>query len=226
MTQTPENSGRDRATHPDLAPSATSPHSSGQTAEGHIRKYLLENSEAARQTAETCAEPIADAARRIVACLRRGGKLLICGNGGSAAQSQHMAAELVGALQRHVRRPALPAMALTTDTSILTAVSNDFGFAEVFERQIDAIGSPGDLLLAISTSGDSENVVRAVRMARRKQMQTIALTGPAPGRLAGEADLVIGVPEQNIQHLQEIHLAVGHLLCILSEDAICGGGQL
>lgn len=226
MTKKRGNIGRaPAATGARTASPAACNRPSGRTAERRIRNYLLESSEAARQTAGKCAEGIADAASRIVACLRGGGKLLICGNGGSAAQSQHMAAEFIGALHKNVRRPALAAMALTTDTSILTAIANDFSFAEVFERQIEAAGSRGDLLLAISTSGDSENLVRAVRAARQKGIQTVVLGGPAPGRLAAEADLVIGVPGPSVQHIQEIHLAVGHLLCILAEDAIGGGGE-
>jgi histidinol-phosphate phosphatase family protein len=199
---------------------------SKQEASAQIRHYLLASAEAARRTAEHSVEGIAAAADAITSSLRRGGKLLICGNGGSASQSQHMAAELVSTLNKNVRRPALAAISLTTDTSILTAISNDFGFGEVFQRQVEALGRPGDVLLAISTSGNSENAVRAVEQAKRQQIHTIALVGPNLCALANAADTLIPVPIEDTQHIQEIHLAIEHLLSILVEEGVLNGGQL
>jgi phosphoheptose isomerase len=188
-----------------------------------IRDYLLASAEANRRAAENCTEAIAAAAHMIASCLRRGGKLLICGNGGSAAQGQHMAAEFVSTLNKHVRRPGMAAISLTTDTSILTAVSNDFGFAEVFERQVEALGRPGDVLLALSTSGNSENAVRAVERAKRQQIQTIALVGANLCTLTHAADVSIRVPIEDTQHIQEVHMAIEHILCVLVEEAVLNG---
>jgi D-sedoheptulose 7-phosphate isomerase len=166
--------------------------------------------------AQTGSESIAEAARLIAAALRQGGKLLLCGNGGSAADCQHMAAEFVGRLTREHDRPAIPAIALTTDTSFLTAYSNDAGFEGVFARQVAALGSLGDVLLAISTSGGSPNVVAAVREARRKDLKVVALVGQ-DGTLAQSADVAIRVPTPDTQIAQQLHLAIEHLICHLVE---------
>lgn len=190
-----------------------------------IRRYLLESAAAHQRVAEASADSIAQGAKVIADSLTEGGKLLICGNGGSAAQSQHMAAEFVSTLNKHFARPALAAIALTTDMSILTAISNDFGFAGVFERQVEALGRPGDVLLAISTSGNSENTVRAVEAAKRRQMRTIALVGSAPGKLGQAASLAVTVSDTDTQHIQEVHLAIEHLLCTLIEEEFFGGGN-
>jgi phosphoheptose isomerase len=189
------------------------------------RSYLLDTAETNRRTAENCAESASAAAGMIAECLRKGGKLLICGNGGSAAQCQHMAAELVSTLNKRVRRPGLAAIALTTDTSILTAIGNDFGFADVFARQVEALGRSGDVLLAISTSGTSENVVRAAEAARRNALKVVALVGPGEGVLVRAADLAIRAPSEDTQHIQEAHLAVEHLVCLLVEEDLFGGGK-
>jgi len=162
------------------------------------------------------ADAILAAARTIADALRGGGKLLLCGNGGSAADCQHMAGELVSRLSADFERPALPAVALTTDTSILTALSNDFGFEGVFARQVQALGRAGDVLLAISTSGTSPNVIRAVEAARRVPMPTVALTG-SRGRLKDLVDVAIAVPSDSVQHMQEAHLSIEHILCYLAE---------
>jgi D-sedoheptulose 7-phosphate isomerase len=165
------------------------------------------------------APAISAAAQRMVDALGGGGKILICGNGGSAADAQHLAAELMGRYRKE-RRP-LPALALTVDTSALTAIANDYAFEEVFARQVHGIGLPGDLLLAISTSGNSANVLRAVAAAREKGMTTIALTGEGGGGLAARADLAIRVPASLSNSVQEMHIAVGHILCGIIEDALC-----
>jgi len=155
------------------------------------------------------------AAREITATVKRGGTVLICGNGGSAADSQHFAAELTGRFQRE--RRALPAVALTTDTSSLTALANDYGFDIVFERQVEALGRRRDLLVAISTSGRSPNVLKAVRRAKRIGMRTIGLTGRDGGTLARVADLPLIMPASSTARIQECHICVIHILCELVE---------
>jgi len=187
-----------------------------------VKDYLAASAEAKTRSSEACAEAIVAAATLIAQSLRQGGKLLICGNGGSAADSQHLAGEFVNLLDRRHMRPAMAALALTTDSSIITAIGNDFGFAGVFERQVQALGSPGDTLLGISTSGNSENVVKAFDQARQKRMKTIALTGGRMGLLSQKADVAICVPSESTQHIQEVHLAVEHLLCMLIERDIFG----
>jgi D-sedoheptulose 7-phosphate isomerase len=165
------------------------------------------------------AASIAAAADLIATTFRAGGKLLLCGNGGSAADCQHMAAELVGRLTRDMSRPGLPAIALTTDTSFLTAYSNDFGFDAVFARQVQALGSRGDVLITISTSGASPNVLAAVDEAKRVGLSIVALLGEA-GPLADLADVAIRVPSRDTQLIQQVHLAVEHLICHLVERTL------
>ena len=149
-------------------------------------------------------------------CWQRGGKLLICGNGGSAADSQHIAAELVGRFQ--AERSALPALALTTDTSILTSVGNDYGFDEVFARQIDGLGRAEDVLLVISTSGNSPNCVRAVAAARRRGLKVFGFLGGDGGALAALVDTALIAPCSTTPEIQEIHITCGHLLCSMLDD--------
>ncbi|HEX9124037.1 MAG TPA: SIS domain-containing protein [Actinomycetota bacterium] len=185
-----------------------------------IRAYLQETSDAARRTAETCAPDVAASAELLVNALLDGGKILLCGNGGSAADSQHLAAEFVSALSVDNRRPAVPAVALTTDTSILTAIANDFGFEGIFARQVEAVGRTGDVLIGISTSGNSEDVVRAFEQAAAQGIRTIALTGETGGKLAPMADVAVRIPSRETSHIQECHIAVGQLLAFLVEDAL------
>jgi D-sedoheptulose 7-phosphate isomerase len=165
------------------------------------------------------APEIARAAALITQSFQRGGKLLLCGNGGSAADCQHVAAEFVSRLTKEVVRPGLPAIALTTDTSFLTAYANDIGFDGVFARQIEAIGTAGDVLIAISTSGSSRNVLAAVEAAKRKGIAVVALLGDG-GALAAMADIAIQVPSRDTQLIQQVHLAVEHLICHLVEQAL------
>ena len=181
-----------------------------------IANHLLASAEVKRQTAAKCAESIAKAADLIAGCFLSGDKVLLCGNGGSAADCQHMAAEFVSRFSKDLDRRALPAIALTTDTSFLTGFGNDFGFEGIFGRQVEALGSPGDVLIAISTSGNSPNVIRAVEAARKGSMITIALTGNG-GRLSAIAEVPITVPSTDTQYIQEAHLAVEHILCELVE---------
>jgi phosphoheptose isomerase len=186
-----------------------------QRAEDH----LLGTVETGRRVLDGAVPAILAAAELIVDTLQSGGKLLLCGNGGSAADCQHMAAEFVSRLSRHFERRALPAIALTTDTSILTAVGNDCGFQLVFRRQVEALARAGDLLIGISTSGGSENVIEAVAAAKAVSARTIAIIGSG-GRLAEMADVAISVPSTNQQNVQELHLAVEHILCDLVECSL------
>ena len=185
-----------------------------------IREYLLETSRTAARTADACAEEILGATAAIVESLRTGGKILLCGNGGSAGDAQHLATEFVSTLTVDRRRDAIPAIALTTDSSLLTAVANDFGFEGVFARQVEALGRGGDVLVGISTSGNSENVVRAFERARATGIRTIALTGESGGKLGALADIEINVPSSETSHVQEAHIAVGQLIAFLVEDEL------
>ncbi len=184
------------------------------------RRYLLETSDAAKRAAEECSADVAAAAQLLCLALRSGGKILLCGNGGSAADSQHLAAEFVSTLTLDNRRPAIPAIALTTDTSILTAVANDFGFEGVFARQVEALGRGDDVLIGISTSGNSADVVRAFERAAAQGVRTIALTGESGGVLAPMADVSIKIPSSVTSHIQECHIAVGQLLALMVEEAL------
>jgi phosphoheptose isomerase len=163
------------------------------------------------------AQPIVSAAAAIVASLRGGGKLLVFGNGGSAADAQHVAAELVGRFQRE--RAALAAVALTTDTSVLTSIANDYAFDRVFVRQIEALGKPADVVLAISTSGGSGNVVAALARARELGLRTIALTGCDGGEVGRAADIHVNVPSPSTARVQEVHRTLLHVICELVENA-------
>ncbi len=160
--------------------------------------------------------PIETAGRRLAGIIAGGGKLLICGNGGSAADAQHFAAELIGRYESE--RPAFPAIALTTDTSILTAVGNDYGFADLFARQVQGLGRPGDGLIAISTSGNSENVIRAVAMARQKGMFTIGLLGRDGGKLKEIADTAVVITVPKTARIQEAHIFILHFWALLIEQ--------
>lgn len=176
----------------------------------HIRDHLLASAAVKEQTADTCAEATEKAAMAIASSLRSGGKLMLCGNGGSAGDAQHLAAEFIATLDHRRPRPGLAALALTTDTSFLTAYANDFGFEGVFERQVQALGKPGDVLIGISTSGNSVNVEKAMAYARGHDITTIAMTGEGGGKLASVADILIAVPSQSTMHIQECHIALGH----------------
>jgi len=150
-------------------------------------------------------------------CLKKGGKILLCGNGGSAADAQHIAGELVVRLKSSSKRKALPAIALTVNSSVLTAAANDFGFEKVFSRQVEALGKKGDCLLALSTSGESSNVNLAIKTARKIGMKTLALSGKNGGEMARIADFSIIVPSSETQRIQEVHILIGHIVCDLIE---------
>lgn len=187
-----------------------------------VATHLANSAAALRLTQATCLASILDLAELIAGSLQNGGKLLLCGNGGSAADCQHMAAELTSRLSANFVRPGLPALALTTDTSFLTACSNDFDFEQVFARQVQALGQIPDVLLGISTSGNSKNVLRAAEMARKLGLKTAALTGADGGRLGPLVDVIVSIPSRNTQHVQEAHLAVEHSICQLVERAVFG----
>jgi D-sedoheptulose 7-phosphate isomerase len=189
-----------------------------------LRRHIEGSIETKRKLLESGADTILEAARVLAGSLAGGHKILLCGNGGSAADAQHIAAEFVSVLNRSFPRPGLAAIALTTDTSILTASANDFGFAGVFERQAQALGRPGDALIGISTSGNSENVLRAIDYARAHGMRTIVLTGEAACKMAGAAEIVIIVPSSVTQFVQESHIMIGHILCDIVEQTLYGPG--
>jgi D-sedoheptulose 7-phosphate isomerase len=161
---------------------------------------------------------LADIAGRIVESLRGGGKVLICGNGGSAADAQHIAAELVGKF--YLVRAPLPAVSLTTNTSSITAVGNDFSFDDIFEKQVRGLGRRGDVAIGISTSGNSENVIRALDAAREDGLVTVGFTGAKGGRLVDHADLCLRVPSDDTPRIQEAHITAGHIVCELVEAAM------
>src|SRR5438094_870370 len=186
-----------------------------------IKSSLREGAELRTVVARDCSAAIFEAAGLIIMCLRTGGKLLFFGNGGSAADAQHLAAEFIGRFVRE--RAGLPAIALTTDSSILTAVGNDYGFDQIFARQVQALGRPGDIAIAISTSGNSPNVIEAVKAARKGYLKTIGLSGKDGGLLAAEADVVITIASTSTARIQECHITIGHLLCELTEEALAEG---
>jgi D-inositol-3-phosphate glycosyltransferase len=180
---------------------------------------------ALRDAARVVSRPVLEAADVLGECFARQGKVLICGNGGSAAESQHFAAELVGRFSRP-NRPAMPALALTADAAVLTAWANDAGYEHVFARQVEAFGLPGDVLVVISTSGRSLNVVRALEAARRKRLRSIGIVGADGGKVRELADVLIVVPSASAQRIQEVHTTIVHALCELIEDHVFGGQGL
>lgn len=183
-----------------------------------IRAQLEESARVKSVSARDFTDVIADAAQLLIACYQRGGKLIAAGNGGSAADAQHIAAELVGRFKKE--RRALPALALTANTSILTALGNDYGYDVIFSRQVEAYGAKGDVLLAISTSGNSPNIIAAVTRAKTMGIRTIAFTGRGGGALKGLTECAIVVPSQDTQRIQEAHITIGHILCDIVEQEL------
>ena len=182
--------------------------------EQRIQQHFIDSADLKYQAAEAMSKPIAAAVQALLACVTSGGKVLACGNGGSAADAQHFAAEFVGRFERE--RPELGAIALTTDSSIITAIANDYSFNAIFSKQVRALGQPGDVLLAISTSGNSTNVLAAIEAAHGREMSVIALTGRGGGqmgRLLRETDVHICVPHERTARIQEVHLLTIHCLC-------------
>ncbi len=182
-----------------------------------IQQHFENSIQVKKLVAKHCSDSIARAVTTISKALKEGQKILFCGNGGSAADAQHLAAEFVVRLSHDLQRPALPAIALTTDTSILTAGANDLGFDHIFSRQVEALGRAGDVLVGITTSGNSPNVVNAFQIAQKKQMQTIALLGNDGGICKDLSKIPIIVPSNNVQHIQEAHITIGHIIVELVE---------
>lgn len=179
-----------------------------------IFQHFHDSAQTKLNAAEHMAQPISQAVEILLNALTNGNKILACGNGGSAADAQHFAAELVGRYERE--RPGLPAIALTTDSSILTAIANDYSYEQIFSKQVSALGQPGDVLLAISTSGNSGNVVAAMEAAHAREMLVIALTGKGGGKMGamlGEFDVHLCVPHDRTARIQEVHLLTIHCLC-------------
>ncbi len=182
-----------------------------------IADSLKESSETKLEMGRSCLNDILKVVDILTGSFTNGNKLLLCGNGGSAADCQHIAAELVIRLSHDIKRPALPAIALTTDTSNLTAGGNDIGFENVFARSVEGLGNKGDVLLAISTSGNSPNVIKAVLTAKSKGMKTIAFLGGKGGKLVSEVDQSVIIPSSNTQRIQEGHITAAHIICELVE---------
>lgn len=185
-----------------------------------IENSLTESSEVKLKIYSGCGSNISQSVDLIKNAFKGGKKLLLCGNGGSAADCQHLAAEFMIRLSHHIQRPALPAIALTTDTSNLTAGGNDIGFDNVFARNVEGLGNEGDILIAISTSGNSSNIIKAVEMARIKRMKVIGLLGGTGGKLKDLVDIPVVIPSGSTQRIQEGHITVGHIICELVETEL------
>jgi D-sedoheptulose 7-phosphate isomerase len=184
-----------------------------------IKNQILESAKIKNKIIEQGIEQIEKAAEIFINCTKNGGKIFWCGNGGSAGDAQHLATELMGGMTDHDRKP-IPSLALTTDSSFLTAWSNDTDFDSIFSRQIQGLGEEGDVLVGISTSGNSKNVINALKQAKYKNIKTISLTGKTGGELNGIADVTIKVPSNNTQRIQESHIMIGQILCGLLESSL------
>jgi D-sedoheptulose 7-phosphate isomerase len=182
-----------------------------------IKSQISESVSVKEAMLDLCIEDMESAALIMIQSLQNGGKILWCGNGGSAADAQHLATELMGGMTSHERKP-IPSIALTTDSSFLTAWSNDTDFESVFSRQLQGLGMAGDVLIGISTSGNSDNIIAAVKQAKFKDLSTIVFTGRSGGRLQGLSDISINVPSENTQRIQEAHIMIGQIICGLIED--------
>jgi D-sedoheptulose 7-phosphate isomerase len=189
-----------------------------------IRKHFEDSARIKLQAMETLAQPIADAAETLVKCLMNDGKILVCGNGGSAADAQHFAAELINRFE--IERPALAAIALTTDSSVLTSIANDYDFSQIFSKQVRGLGMADDMLIAISTSGNSINVVEAVHAAHERDMRVIAITGReggSMGEMLEDSDFHLCVHAESTARIQEVHLVILHCLCDAIDQLLLGG---
>ena len=189
-----------------------------------IKNHFLESIETKQRSAEVLVEPLQLAGELMVQCLLNEGKILTCGNGGSAGDAQHFSAELLNRFEKE--RPGLPAMPLTTDSSTLTAIANDYHYDEIFSKQVSALGQAGDILLAISTSGNSSNIITAIQAAHERQMRVVALTGKDGGKMAdlfAEEDIEIRVPSNRTARIQEVHLVAIHCLCDYIDTQLFGG---
>jgi len=185
----------------------------------NIKNQILDSAKIKNEMVKNGVESIEKAAELLIGSINAGGKILWCGNGGSAADAQHLATELMGGMSDHDRMP-IPSIALTTDSSFITAWSNDTDYDSIFSRQVQGLGEEGDVLVGISTSGNSENVINALKQAKYKNLKTIAFTGKTGGSLDGIADITIKVPSDNTQRIQESHIMIGQILCSLIELSI------
>ena len=185
----------------------------------NIKNQILESAKIKNEMVKNGLESIEKAAELLIGSINAGGKILWCGNGGSAADAQHLATELMGGMSDHDRMP-IPSIALTTDSSFITAWSNDTDFDSIFSRQVQGLGEEGDVLVGISTSGNSENIINALKQAKFKKLKTIAFSGKTGGNLDGIADVTIKVPSDNTQRIQESHIMIGQILCSLIELSI------
>ena len=185
----------------------------------NIKNQILESAKIKNEIVKNGLESIEKAAQFLIESIKDGGKILWCGNGGSAADAQHLATELMGGMSEHDRMP-IPSIALTTDSSFITAWSNDTDFDSIFSRQVQGLGEEGDVLVGISTSGNSENIINALKQAKFKKLKTIAFSGKTGGNLDGIADVTIKVPSDNTQRIQESHIMIGQILCSLIELSI------
>lgn len=182
-----------------------------------ISDQLTQSAETKTQTIDACTSSILKTVDLILGSIRNRGKVMMCGNGGSAADAQHLATEMVVRLSHDIERPGLPALALTTDTSILTAGGNDIGFNNIFARQVEALGNPEDVLFVISTSGNSENILKALEIAKEKNMKSIGLLGGTGGKCKDEVTIPIIIPSSNTQRIQETHITLGHIIIEIVE---------
>ena len=224
----------DRRRHPragDALPVVTSGVPSAQDAEGiigymleqRIQQHFIDSADLKYKAAQVLSEPIAAAVQAILACVTGGGKVLACGNGGSAADAQHFSAEFVGRFERE--RPELAAIALTTDTSIITAIGNDYSYDHIFSRQVRALGQPGDVLIAITTSGNSANVLAAIEAAHARDMVVVGLSGRNGGKMAKalrDTDVHICVPHERTARIQEVHILALHCICDAVDAQLLG----
>ena len=191
--------------------------------QARVAAHFAESIAAKQQAVEVLAEPTAEAAQLMINCLMNDGKILVCGNGGSAADAQHFAAEMTVRFEKE--RMELAAIALTTDTSALTAIGNDYGFDHIFSKQVRALGRPGDILMGISTSGNSANIIEAIHAAHERDMQVIAFTGRDGGKIAGllkDNDVLLNVPHPRTARIQENHIVLIHALCDCIDSALLG----
>ena len=182
-----------------------------------IKNEFKEHIKASQKTMDALINNIEKAANICIDCLKQGNKILICGNGGSAADAQHIAAEIIGRYK--TERKGLPAIALTTDSSVLTAISNDFGYSSIFERQVEALANPGDILIGISTGGSSINVINALKLAKNLQCKTIGLSGKDGGDFNALCDVNLIAIAEDTPRIQEMHILIGHIICHLIDEA-------
>lgn len=224
----------DRRRHPragDALPTVTTLSSGAEDAEGiighmleqRIQQHFIDSADLKYKAAQVLSEPIAAAVQAILACVTGGGKVLACGNGGSAADAQHFSAEFVGRFERE--RPELAAIALTTDTSIITAIGNDYSYDHIFSRQVRALGQPGDVLIAITTSGNSGNVLAAIEAAHARDMVVVGLSGRNGGKMAKalrDTDVHICVPHERTARIQEVHILALHCICDAVDAQLLG----